>query len=174
MSNLNQRRLPEVPLDFGKNMQERQFVLELRQAIIDLRGPHSAPTAPSNFKVTPLAFANLLQWTRGVNADGTHVLWNTKPTLEGAVLVDVGLSHEYRDYVGNNGVTRYYWIQSYDAQSQFHSLTSVEVGPIAGTTLAAGVGVNTPPPPPAGQQQTTNTKTGQIIDRYQPGRGRFS
>jgi len=171
MSNLTQRRLPEVPLDFGKNQGERQLAVELRQAIIDLRGPQTAPTIPTNFKVTPMAFANLLQWTRGTNADGTHVYWNSVPSLAGAVQIDVGSSHQHVDYVGNSGVKRYYWVQSYDSHVQFHGQVSVEVGPVAGTTLASGTGVNVPTPPPAGIQQVKQSQTGQTIDRYQPGRG---
>ena len=172
MSNIIKRHLPEVPIDFGKNQGERGIVVELRQAVLDLRGPQEAPTAPTNFKATALAFAVLLQWTRGVNSDGTHVYWNTVPSLSGAVLVDVGASNQHVDFVGKDGVTRYYWVQSYDSHSQFHANSSVEVGPQAATTLAAGTGVVPPTPPPAGQQTVTNTNTGQTIDRFQPGRGR--
>jgi hypothetical protein len=171
MSNLNQRRLPEVPMDFGKNDSERRVVSEMRQAIVDLRGPQAPPGIPTNFVVTPLAFGNLLQWTRGINADGTNVYWNSKPTLAGAVLIDVGNSHQHVDYVGNANVKRYYWVQSYDSHVQFNGATSIEVGPVAGTTLASGTGVNVPAPPPAGATQVTNVQTGQVSDRYQPGRG---
>jgi hypothetical protein len=171
MSDVKQRRLPEVPIDFGKNNAERQLLVELRQSVVDLRGPHAPPTAPTNFKVTPMAFGNLLQWTRGVAADGTHVFWNSTPSLARAVLIDVGLSHQYVDFVGNVGVKRYYWVQSYDSHIQFHGAVSVEVGPVAGTTLAAGTGVNVPTPPPPGQVQVTQSQTGQVSDRYQPGRG---
>lgn len=171
---ITRRHLPEVPIDFGKNIQERQFVVELRQQVEELRGPREAPSAPTNFVVTPLAFANLLQWTRGVNADGTHVYWNTTPTLAGAVLVDVGLSQQHVDLVGNTGITRYYWVQSYDSHSQFHESGSIEVGPLKGTTLAAATGVTPPAPPPQGQRMTTQAKTSQTIDRFQPGRGRSS
>ena len=171
MANITQRRLPEVPGDFGKNKAERDLLVEMRQAVIDLRGPQTPPTAPTNFKVTPMGFANLLQWTRGINADGTHVYWNSKASLAGAVQIDVGSSHQHLDYVGSAGVTRYYWIQSYDSQVQFHGSGSVEVGPVAGTTLASGTGVAVPTPPPPGQQQVTQGQTGQVIDRYQPARG---
>ena len=175
MSNIVQRGIPEVPLDptNPKSAEEvRQFLVNLRQTVVDLRGPKHTPTAPSNFKVTPMAFANLLQWTSGVDADGTNVFWNSKPTLSGAVQVDVGGSQQHVDYVGNSGVTRYYWIQSYDAHSQFHSSVSIEVGPLSGATLASGTGVNVPPPPPSGQQQVMQTTTGQTVSKTQPGRGK--
>jgi hypothetical protein len=159
-------KLPEVPLDPlhpGSAEQMRQLLIGLRQAVLDLRGPVNVPTPPSNFKATPLDFAVLLQWTQGINADGTEVLWNTQPTLVGANVIDVGRSVQHVDYVGNVNVKRFYWIRSYDAHAPTRSR---EVGPLAAMTLASGTGVTPPTPPPASQGLAIDPRKGYPVSRY--------
>lgn len=168
-TSVHRRGIPEVPLDptDPKSAEQvRQFLRDIRQAVVDLRGPKSPPTVPTNFKVTPLAFGNLLQWTRGVNADGTEVLWNSTASLAGAVVIDAGSGNQHVDYVGNSGIKRFYWVRSYDAHAP---VRSIEAGPLAGTTLASGTGVTPPAPPPTGGQIVTDVTTGELVDRF--GRG---
>lgn len=161
------RGIPEVPMDLTAHEELRQFLLNMRQAVVDLRGPQSqagaAMTGPSNLKVTPQSFGNLIQWTRGLHADGTEVLWNSTPSLANAVVVDVGSSQQHVDMVGAANVKRYYWVRSYDHHSK--SVTT-EVGPISGVTLASGSAVAFPTPPPAGQSLVTDSTTGHTVDRY--------
>lgn len=163
---IKQRRIPEVPTSVKDPNELLDLLREMRQALVDARGPTHTPGAPTNFKVTPLAGAILLQWSRGENADGTEILWNTSPTLNGALTVDVAGSSQYTDYVGAGGVKRFYWLASYDshAPAGSPSLSSV-IGPLSTTSLASGSGATPPAPPPQGVM-STNIRIGYPIDRY--------
>jgi hypothetical protein len=162
---INRRGIGEVPMDLTSHEQLRRFLIDIRQTVVDLRGPTTPPTAPTNFKVTPLAVAVLLQWTRGLNADGTEVLWNTSTSLSGATVIDAGSGNQHVDYVSNSTQKRFYWVRSYDAHS---TSRSIEAGPLAATPMASGSSVTPPTPPVAGQGTTTDTTTGRTVDRYNP------
>jgi hypothetical protein len=165
------RGIPEVPLlgtrkiTDGKgnthvvladSPQLRSFLTNMREMVLQLRDSQNPPGLPSNLVVTPQAFSNLVQWSRGVDADYHEVLWNTTPTVINATVVNVANSAQWTDNVGQSGVKRYYWVRAHKDTGA----RSVEVGPIAGTTLAAGSGVAPPKPPPQGVQQVLNTRTG--------------
>jgi len=62
--------------------------------------------------------------------------------------------------VGNSGVKRWYWVRAVK-QTALHAVTrTIEVGPIAGTTLASNAGVAPPAPPAPGVNQAINRRTG--------------
>jgi len=140
--------------------QLRRYLVDLRTFVHKLAGNSSPPGLPLNLKVTPQAFGNLVQWSRGTGADFHEVLWNTQPTVINANVVPVQNAAQWTDNVGQVGVKRFYWVRAVK-QTALHAVTrTVEVGPIAGTTLAAAAGVNPPTPPPAGVNQATNLRTG--------------
>ena len=165
------RGIPEVPLNptDPKSAEEmRQLLVQMRQTIVDLRGPKATPTAPTNLKATAMAYAILLQWTPGQNADTTEILWNSTPSLASATLITQVAGGQYTDYVGNSGVTRYYWARSVDLHGRDTCgclIRSIESGPVSATTLASGTGVVTPPPPPPGQSIVTQPITGRKINQ---------
>lgn len=161
---VTRRGIPEVPMDVTKPEEMRRFLVEIRQTVVALRGTQQPPQTPTNFKATPTGFGVLLQWTPGLHADGTEVLWNSTPTLSGAVIIDAGSSTQHMDYVSNT-TQRFYWIRSYDAHSP---LRSVEAGPLAATPLAAGSSVATPTPPPIGQQTVIDSTTGHPVNYSNP------
>jgi hypothetical protein len=166
---IKQRGIPEVPLDLTSHEELRRFLVDVRQTVVDLRGPKSPPTPPSNLKATAMAFAVLLQWTRGQNSDCTEILWNDKPTLNGAKVIDQGSSVQYVDYIGAAGVTRYYWARSCQDVA---GVTGLEVGPVSATTLAAGAQVPFPTPPPPAQKIGIDPTTGHPVGIY-PNRNRL-
>jgi len=154
------QKIPEVPMDPHISPQHRSWMVEVRKAIEQLRGQNAPPGLPSNLKVTPQSFGNLIQWSRGTNADYHEVLWNTVPTVTTAQVVPVSDAAQWVDNVGQSGVKRWYWVRGVK-QVALHAVTrTVEVGPIAGTTLAAGTGVAPPTPPPSGVNQALNRRTG--------------
>jgi hypothetical protein len=159
------RSIPEVPMDVSSQEEMRQFLLHLRQTVVDLRGTTTPPTPPTNFKATPLAVAVLLQWTRGINADGTEVLWSLTPNIGAATVIDAGSGNQHVDYVSNSTQKRYYWVRSYDAHSPARS---IEVGPQSATPMASGSSVTPPTPPPSSQGITADSSTGRTVDRYNP------
>jgi hypothetical protein len=148
------RGIPEVPM--GMNGFTRRQMVDARQVTLALRGAQATPPAPTNFKVTPEAFGNLLQWTRATGSDFTEVFWNTTPNLTTANLVQVGNVAQWVDNVGQSGVLRWYWVRA----GKNNGARSLESPAISGTTLASGTGVNPPTPPPAGQQQRIDQRTG--------------
>lgn len=140
------RGVPEVPMGIEQGL--RRHLVDMREIVIQLRESLSPPTVPSNLKVTPQAFSNLVQWTRSLNADFFEVLWSSTPNLQQANIVNVGNSAQWVDQVGNSGITRYYWVRA----AKNTGPRSLEIGAATGTTLASGAGVTPPPPPPASQQ----------------------
>ena len=141
------RAIPELPCNGSMSPRQRRIQVDMRQNTIGVRKAQSPPTTPTNLKVTPLAFNNMVQWTRSVNADFYEVLWSSTPQLSGATAVAVGDSAQWTDNVGQSGITRYYWVRG----RKFTGVKSIEAGPQAGTTLAATTGVTPPTPPPASQ-----------------------
>lgn len=151
---MNTRHIPEVPRHLDAATQD--LLVAMRETIIQLRNTQAPLSSPTNFKVTPLAFANLLQWTRVINANYYEVLWNTTPNLATANVQGVGDSPSWVDHVGNAGITRYYWVRA----RKFTGAASVEAGALTGTTLASATGVTPPAPPPAGQIIVVDKSTG--------------
>jgi len=138
----------------------RGFMVELRKSIVQLQGQIASPGMPSNLKVTPQAFGNLIQWSRGTGADFHEVLWNTSPTVINANVVPVQNAAQWADNVGKNGIKRWYWVRAVK-QTALHAVTrTTELGPIAGTTLASGSAVTPPTPPAPGVNQVLNQRTG--------------
>lgn len=155
-----EQKIPEVPMLPDASPQLRRFLVDLRNAVQKQMGAITPPGLPANLKVTPEAFGNLIQWSRGTNADWHEVLWNTQPTVNNANVVPVQNAAQWTDNVGQVGVKRWYWVRAV-RQTALHAVTrTVEVGPIAGTTLASNAGVNPPTPPPPGFYQVLNQRTG--------------
>lgn len=154
------QKIPEIPMEPGMSDQMRRVLVEMRKAIEQVRGQNAPPGLPSNLKVTPQSFGNKIQWSRGTNADFHEVLWNTVPTVTTAQVIPVSNAAEWTDNVGQSNVKRYYWVRGVK-QVALHAVTrTIEVGPIAGTTLASGTGVAPPTPPPSGVNQALNRRTG--------------
>jgi hypothetical protein len=150
------RGIPEVPL--GVEPQLRRFLTDVREVLLDLRKSQQQPATPTNFKVTPQAFGNLLQWTPVAGADYHVILWNTKPSLVDAIVaVGIVAGSQYFDYVGQAGVTRWYWLRAHKFVS---NLRSLETSAQSGTTLAAGTAVAPPTPPPQSSAIVQNQRTG--------------
>lgn len=171
MSQFTPRGIPEVPMLATRKIVDRdgkthhvladspelrRFLQDLREQVVQLRAKQTLPGNPSNVKVTPQAFGNLVQWTRGTEADYHEVLWNTSPTIINANVVNVADSAQWTDNVGQVGITRFYWVRA----RKLNGTQSLEIGPGSGTTLAAAVGVAPPTPPVPGRNQVLNQRTG--------------
>lgn len=141
----------------GIGSQLRRALVDQRQVVLAARGTQAVPPAPTNFKVTPQAFANLLQWSRATGSDFTEVLWNTTPNKVTANIVNVGNSAQWTDNVGQTAIKRWYWVRA----AKNNGARSIESAAISATTLASGTGVNPPTPPPGGQSQRIIQRTGQ-------------
>lgn len=128
--------------------------------VVELRHQQTPPTSPSNLSVTPQAFANIVVWTRPVNADYFEVLWNSTPNLATATVVNVGNSQQWTDNVGQASITRFYWVRARKFASPL--IKSVEAGPVKGTTLTSGTGVTPPKLPPISQIIVLNQQTGRL------------
>lgn len=158
------RGLPEVPMGIS-DPQMRRWAVDMRECVKSLVGTFSPPSPPTNVKVTPQAFGNLIQWTRGLNSDYHEVLIGSTPNIGAAVVQGVGNSAQYFDQVGQVGIKRFYWVRAHKNTGA----RSPEVATGAATTLASGTGVNPPPAPPATQDPARNTRTGHIDPRTHPG-----
>lgn len=150
------RGVPEVPMVHGMTTQHRRFLQDLRESVIDLRQNQAPLAPPTNVRVTPQSFGNLVQWTRSTGADYFEVLWNTSASVINSQVVDVGDSAQWQDVIGQSGVKRYYWVRAHKRTGA----RSLEAGPGIGTSLAAGTGVNPPTPPPPGRSQAIDERTG--------------
>lgn len=158
MGQQTRRGIREIPNDMPPHW--RNVLTDMRQAILDTYGPKQGLIAPTNFVGTPLAQANLVQWTRS-NGDYYEVMWNETADIITAHIVDVGDSGQWHDLVGNAAHTRWYWVRA----ARFHGEKSTEAGPVKLTTLAAGSNVATPAPPPASTGITINPMSGNLNPR---------
>lgn len=146
------RGIREVPPDIDVNL--RNFLLDVRQAVTDIYNPKQGLITPTNFTGTAIAQGAHLQWTRS-NGDYYEILWSEDGTLKNANVVDVGDSAQWTDFVGNAAHTRWYWARSARTAGE----KSIEAGPAKVTTLAAGTNVTPPVPPPSGSTITSNPTT---------------
>src|SRR5258706_7516581 len=95
------RGIREVPTTIDpKDPQLRQLLVDLREQVITLRKAQAPLQSPTNFKVTPIAFANLIEWTRVTGADYYEILWNTVAQLKTATIQGVADSQRWADNVG--------------------------------------------------------------------------
>jgi hypothetical protein len=163
------RGVPEVPMLPEMHPQVRRFLQDLRESVIELRSTQAPPNPPTNFRLTAQPFGNLLQWTRGTNADFYEVLWSTTSQLAQAQILQVGNSAQYVDHIGQVGIQRFYWVRA----AKNTGGRSVEVGPLSGTSLASNAGVNPPDPPPPAQQQPIDQRTGHRTIRNHPTDGKL-
>jgi hypothetical protein len=154
------QKIPEVPMLPECSQQLRRFLVDLRKAVQQTVSSSAPPGMPSNLKVTPQGFSNTLQWSRGTGADFHEVLWNTSPTVKTAHVVPVQNAAQWTHNVGQSNVKLYYWVRAVKQVALHATTRTVELGPIAGTTLASGTGVTPPTPPPSGVHQALNRRTG--------------
>lgn len=170
------RGIPEVPLLKARTIVDqkgqshlvleysselRRHLQDMREVVVQLRANQVPPTVPTNVKVTPEAFSNLVQWTRSVNADYYEVLWAPNSNIANAQVVNVGSSAQWTDNVGNSGVTRFYWVRA----RKNTGAVSNPSNPLSGTTLASNAGVTPPAPPPQSQNQVIDQRTGHIVQQ---------
>lgn len=150
--------MPSV-LDGGH--QHRALLVALREQLLQLRQRQSIPDAPTNVKVTAGPFMNTLQFTRSADADYYEVMHSpTANLLDARVqITDIGNSALWQDHVGNSGITVFYWVRA----RKRSGASSLEVGPVKATTLAAAAGVTPPNPPPPANIMVKDQVTGRVI-----------
>lgn len=151
------RGIREIPVNIDPDL--RNFLQDLQQQVKALRSTQTPLPIPSNFKVVPTAFGNILNWTRVVGAEYYNVLWSPTPNMNKATIQGVGDSQQWHDHVGNVGITRYYAIQA----KRYTGAGSVLTPVLSGVTLAAATGITPPVPPPASHIVVIDVRTGQQI-----------
>lgn len=139
--------------------EHRNFLVDLREQIIQLRNRQAAIGPPTNPVATAQAFSNLFQWTRTTEADYYEVLHSTTPNINDAQIVDVGNSALWVDHVGNVGIKKFYWVRG----RRHTGGASTETGVVSATTLAAATGVTPPLPPPPSDIIIVDRATGRQI-----------
>lgn len=147
MSRIGPRGIPEVPMLSSSDPELRRFLVDLRQSVLNLRPTQTPLSSPTNLQVTPQDRANLIQFTRSANADFFELLWSLSNDISKAQIVNILTSNSHLDWIGQAGVTRFYWVRAGYFTS---SIRSNPVGPISGTSLGVGTAVNFPTPPPPG------------------------
>lgn len=106
-----------------------------------------APQPVTNLKVTPLAGAILVQFSRS-NAQNFRLYMGSSPDRTKASIVDLGTNNQYRDDVGKGGVQRWYWVQALTPNALSPSSVS---GPVSATSLALGTNATVREQPPIDQ-----------------------
>jgi hypothetical protein len=147
--------IPEVPLSVDPVL--RPLLVAMREELLNARRLRAPLGSPSNFSVTPQDRANLLQFTRPLNADYFEVLWSPTSSFAAAQVLGTSTANIYTDFIGQAAIKRFYWVRA----RNYQGAEGPPTGPIAGTTLAVGSTVNPPTPPPIGQQQHQNQGSGQ-------------
>lgn len=110
------------------------YLSDLDQIVRPQLSAVPAPQPVTNLKVTPLAGAVLVQFTRS-NATNFRLYMGSSPDQSKASIVDLGTNNQYSDNVGQGGVKRYYWVQAITPNALSPSSTT---GPVSATSLALG------------------------------------
>ena len=155
------RGVPEVPTKLDNGPQHRRFLVDMREQVLQLRGRLAVPPNPSNLRATAQGFAILIQWTQSNDADYYELLKSPNGQMNSSTLqtIDVGNCSSYTDYVGQAGITYFYWLRARKSTGS----ASANVGPVSATTLAAGTGVTPPPPPPPANILVVDSATGLAV-----------
>lgn len=160
MSSQGILEVPTNPLHPSSQDDMRRLLVQMRQSILELRSSLAPINSPTNLRATAQAFSIKVQWTREPNADGYEVLWNSTASLQGAHILDVGNSAEWTDNIGQQNITRFYWVRAYRRSS---GTRSAETGPKSATTLASNAGITPPVPPPPSRILIVDQNTGHVI-----------
>lgn len=144
----------EVPNDFPAH--QRNFLSDLRNAVVRLQSSVTPTRPPTNLKVTPIAAANVIQFTR---SDGDAYVVYSSPTADitKATAYQIGSVQQFTEQLGAGGVKRFYWVSAVKAAT---GTTSALTGPVSATTLAIGAAATVPTPPPATDSPETDASTG--------------
>ena len=151
------RGVREIPVGIDRDL--RDFLVDLQEQVKSLRGTQQPLAQPTNFKVTPMAFGNLLQWTRVTGAEYYEVLWSTTADNTKSNIVGVGDSAQWFDNIAQVGVKRFYWVRG----RKYLGASSPLTPGFSGTTLASNVGTNPPTPPPASHILILDQQSGHVI-----------
>lgn len=158
------RGIREIPVGIDPSL--RDFLQDLQEQVKSLRGTQVPLAQPTNFKVTSMAFGNLLQWTRVTGAEYYEVLWNDTAINQTAHIIGVGDSAQWFDSIQQVGVKRFYWVRG----RKYLGASSALTPGLSGTTLASNTGTAPPAPPPASHILVFDQQSGHIIP-YQITRG---
>lgn len=141
--------------------QHQQFMVDMREQVLQMRQRLTIPDIPTNLRATGQAFSNLIQWTRSSDADYYEVEHSLTPSLSDPQLqiTAVGNSAQWVDHVGNSGIKKYYWVRA----RKYTGATSREAGPANATTVVSATGVTPPPPPPPANILVRDATTGRVI-----------
>src|SRR5215472_14389673 len=119
------RTIGNMPTSFSP---EEQAFLQTIVDAVKVRHSSVVPPAPvTNLKATAGPGSNLVQFTRS-DGDTYAVYRNTKPSLNGALRIDLGRANHYTDNVGAAGVLVFYWCLAKVGVQQ-----SIIVGPVQAT-----------------------------------------
>lgn len=121
--------------------------------IINLEAELIPPTRVTNFRVTPIAGGNIIDFTR-CDGDNYILYLNTTASTDGAVRVELGQANRYTDNVGQASVKKYYAVKA--KKGRLEGLPSDWK---SGTTLALGAGITAPEPPPSTETPFTDQQT---------------
>lgn len=121
----------------------RQFLRELREAVISVQPDKQPLRSVSNLQVTPIAGGNRIRFSAS-NGEGYKLLIGDSAEVTKAYPVTIGNISEYTDNVGKGGVMRYYWVVAVSNGKT----DALPIGPMNGTTLSLVTETVLPTPPP--------------------------
>ncbi len=157
MNGLANVKIPEPP--------PGEFFRIVRNVLVQVVAALVPPGMVTNFRVTALAGANQVDFTRS-DGDSYVLYWNTTASINGAVRIDLGNANKYVDSVGDGSITRFYSVKPKKGTVS---------GPLSSwlsqTTLALGTAVTPPEPPPATDIPFTDSETDAVEVPYTSGGG---
>jgi hypothetical protein len=148
------RGIREVPTHLDKATYD--FLQDIRQSVLEVRGLLQPPRPPTNLIATPLPGGNLIQWTTS-DADYYQVLWAATPNLANAIPLSPGTGGQFQDIFGAAATKRFYWVYAFKDNGR-RSITPA--GPVFSTSNALNAPVVPPTPPVSGDQIVIDPRTG--------------
>lgn len=127
----------------------RNEVLRLQQALIP-------PAVVTNLRATALGGSIQVDFTRS-DGDNFVLYWNSTPSINGSVRIELGSTNKYVDNIGTGGVKRYYVVKSKKGNTE-----GAISAWVSATSLALGTAVPPPTPPPDTQLPLEDQESGAI------------
>lgn len=154
----------EVPINpLADPLATRELLVWLRNAVMEIQQSLIPPNQVTNVRATAMEGAVLIEFTRS-DGDQYVLYWNTRPSINMAVRVDLGESNRYVDQMGAGTITRWYAIKAKKGRIEGDVSTWVSA-----TSLALGTVIVPPTPPASTQTPVTDQETGAIEIGYPTG-----
>lgn len=140
----------------------RGVLTSMQQNLADMMGILTTPRQPQSLLATAASFANIIKFIK-TNGDRYELMVGPTANLKDGYLIDIGDTGYWVDYIGINGILRFYWVRAVNIVGSHSRVYSDWLGPTSATTLTIAAAVAPPAFPYVGDQPVLDNTTGFLV-----------